>query len=193
MDSEELKKIISALECLAQGINPYTGERAADGEILNDIRICRLLLTVTTFLRDSASSQYQNDKNIKNREAKVRFEYNEKLHAQIVIETAPITITKIAENIKQAYGDSCILTYEDIRKLLFAKGVLLENPKFGSDKGSPGPHEQKYILNPEVQIPGISCVERSDRYGRPYKAIIFHARGQKYVLDLLKEAGTIIR
>ena len=162
MNTDELKKVISGVEYLTQGVNPYTGEYAAEGDMLNDIRISRFLFKVSVILRDSALQDRSGDKNTM-KKVRVCFEYNPELHSQIPISPNSISLSVLIKNIKQAYGDTCKLTYEDLRTLLLEKEVLVDNPD--REIGGKGVHHRKAIMNPASNVPGISEEVRRNLQG----------------------------
>ena len=62
-----LQKTIKALDDLARGINPFTGEELPETDIVNDIRVSRYLFTALGILRENQgikrlrSSEYVSD------------------------------------------------------------------------------------------------------------------------------------
>ena len=170
MKNIAIEEIQSSLEELANGVNPFTGEAAKEGDVLNDVRVSRCLFAASDLLKQLVSSQYKYGTK------RHRFEYDEELNANIPISSEPITMSKFLANVRLAYGKETKFTYYDLLPFLLEKGLFTRNPE-----GRP-----KLYASEKGKEHGLENVRREGRYGGHWQTI-FHEEGQRYVIELLKE------
>lgn len=181
MDREKLEETQKAIEALARGFNPFTGEDIDDNDVLNDVRVVRVLFSASMALQEMLG---QEKAPRKNKEPQLRFSYDEDKHGRIIISESPISLSQIVRNIQASYGEECALTYKDIIPYLCQKGLLVPNTITETPK---------YCATPEAGEYGIRTEKRQNSRGEDYMATLYDSDGQILVLDILKEAKTIYK
>ena len=181
MDREKLQQTQKAIEALARGFNPFTGEDIGENDMLNDVRVVRVLFSASMALQEMLE---QGKTPRKSQEPQLRFSYDEEKHGRIIISESPISLSQIVRNVQASYGEECALTYNDIIPYLCQKGLLVPNTITEKPKFCAAPDARKY---------GIRNEERQNSRGEDYTATLYDSDGQILVLDILKEAKTIYK
>ena len=172
-DTETLKNLQFIIENLANGANAFTGELAAETDIINDVKIARALFTTNEILKELLEQQKTKQPK---KPKKPTFVYNEEIVKKVVIEQRAISLSQIARNILAAYNNECKLSYKDIAGVLYAEGILVDN---------------------EADTPKLKASEKAKEFGiwseMIYRAngarlqTFYNADGQVFVLNLLKK------
>lgn len=172
-DLDTLQNMNMIIENLANGINFFTGEIASDTDIVNDVRIARVLFKTTEILKELISQQ----KPTKSKKiSKPMFVYNQELIKNVEINPRPISLSEISRNIVVAYNNECKLTYKIIAELLYREGVLIDNTE-DTPKLKASDNAKQYGIWSEI-------VHRSngDRL-----QTFYNEEGQRFVLGILKK------
>ena len=181
MDREKLQQTQKAVAVLAQGFNPFTGEAVGENDVLNDVRVVRVLFNASIAMQEMLG---QEKATRKSKEPQPRFSYDEEKHGRIIISESPISLSQIARNVQVSYGEECSLTYKDIIPYLCQKGLLVPNTSSKTPK---------YCAAPDAVEYGIRNEELQNSRGENYMATLYDSDGQILVLDILREAKTIYR
>lgn len=170
-DAETLHVLRAVIDSLANGVNYFTGEVAAETDIVNDIKIVRALFSASEVLKEVEKGQFASL-----RRRKLTFKYNEELISKVEIRPRPVSLSELRANILAAYNGECKMSYKFLSEMLFREGVLVES----------GVRKPRYIAAESAKKFGIWTEKVYLPYGERQHAV-FDENGQRYVLELLKK------
>lgn len=173
MDKERIAQLQGYVELLAKGIDPFTGEVASEGDVLNNVSVTRCLFEVNDLLKEVIRELPRIG-----RRKRHPFVYDEALSAKIEIKKHPITLSQLVRNIVAVYGRENRVTYYDLLPLLVERGYLRENPE-----GNP-----KYIAAEGAEQYGVLMDRIATARGVGMRWVtLYNEVGQRMVIDLLRE------
>lgn len=170
---EDLRKLDWAkqcIECLANGIQPFTGE-VLENSILDDPQLIRCFFFVRDVLNEKIASVGQ-------KKPKETFVLSDALLARIPIQPDKICLTKFLSAIKEINDDKAP-KFKDISEYLINEG-LLEVVTNADNKAVKRATEKALPL-------GIENQTRMNSRGQSYTVVVYTAEGQQYLIECLKK------
>ncbi len=162
----EKKEALCFLECLAKGLNPFTGEELENESVFNDVRIVRKLYELRDYLNESIE-----DAKIK----KLPFV----LKTKEGIVDGPMNISAFVDRINE------INLEENMKKFTRTAVMdwLYENEYLVQD-------DDKKRITEKGENVGIRVDHRVSMYGKEYEVILYPEELLSHILDLI-ESGEI--
>jgi len=171
-DIDILKHAKGYVDKMAQGVNPLTGEPIPESELLCNPRIARCL----AYVGEKLDALIAAGGTVRvPRPAKPDFVYDQDKIDAVLYEDRGISLTELLRNVVKAYGESCRLTYRMVAPLLVDRGILV---KEAADS-------DKLVASPAAAAYGIWSEQAEGTRGT-YMRTLYDARGQRYVVDLLR-------
>lgn len=162
------EKEAAIIKALAEGVNYFTGEKAEDDSVLNDVNVIRALFRVYDLFKSITPEKIKKTEFVCPPDIEEKFEYEKAL-----------TMTGIRTKISLLYPGIKMLKNKQMMGLLIQKGLLERVVK---ENGY-----YKTVATENATQFGICNEERTSMYGRNYQVIVYNPTGQKLVLSLLKE------
>lgn len=164
------KDAVYFLECLAKGLNPFTGDELNDDSILNDVKFVRKFYELRDYL--AVNVEEEREPRIK----KVPFAFKTKEG----IATRPMAISVFVDRINEVNLE------ENMKK--FTRTAIMdwlyENEYLALDEDN-----NKYITEKGMNV-GIFNEHRVSGSGREYDVIVYPVSFLNTILDLI-ESGEI--
>jgi hypothetical protein len=172
-EKEKLLKAGEALNKIANGINPVTGEPIVQESFLQDPRIVRCLFYTKDILQKLADSGFRTGP----RPSSFSITAEEK--ARVELPPGNIGINQIAHCINEVINinRSIKLTGVELNKRLKKMGILSEQP---GQKG-----KTRTSVNAKSKDYGIELEKRSFQ-GNEYEMVLFTEKGKQFLLDNLE-------
>ncbi len=173
-ETEILQHAKSYIDKLANGINPLTGEKASESDIINNVRISRCLFYVSDVLRQVIEEKtYLPAKKTK----KIPFSISASKKNEYVYSDTPVTLSGITYQLNRlADSEECRkISRRNISDWLVEKGDLKIKEYNGKTR--------KYPTAAGYER-GIST-KRVERSSGEYTAVIYNTDAQHYIIDNL--------
>lgn len=171
MDLELLRHAKGYIEKLANGINPLTGERVSDSDIINNVRISRCLFFVNEVLGEVLSNKGIG--NVKDR--KVAFYLTKEEIQKYNFTDEDLSVSKIVGRINQLItnGNMSKLKATSVCKWLISIG-LLEEIEINGRKNKRPTLDGKNM--------GMYVEQRFGSYGS-YDIVLYNRTMQEFIID----------
>jgi hypothetical protein len=165
------------LDKLAKGVDPLTGRKVPEGEIVNNVRISRCLSYVSDVLRQVIENGGIQVKTLRESE-KAPFALSFEDRARYPFGDWPLSASQIAQRLNELVDLSAVqkLKTTSITKFLLQSGLLFEEEAPSGNKNK-RPTEAGWKL-------GISTQQRSGQNG-DYTAVVYDQQAQQFILDNL--------
>ena len=175
----EMEKLAVAqmyIERLANGINPLTGQKIPDTDIINNVRIARCLFYVADVLRRVQVSS--GGSSSKSRMKKCAFALGHEERKNFLYSETPIPISEITRRINALIDPEIMkkLSYRDIVEWLIEIKLLVESANSAGKMVRRPTHSGK--------TSGIS-IEQRDGTNGIYQVVLYNKRAQMFILDNL--------
>ena len=170
---ETMQRAKMYLDKLARGIDPITGNEVPEGEVLNNVRICRCLHYVSGVLEQVIANGGAIGE-------KAPFAITREQMAAITISSQAVRISEFTETINQAANDPSRkkLKATDITNWLLERGYLQkEQEPDGKPRRAPTELGQRGGIIGQMQ-------QGQNGY---YLSITYDANAQRLILDHLEE------
>ena len=173
---ETMQRAKMYLDKLSQGIDPITGNEVPEGEVLNNVRICRCLHYVSGVLEQVIA----NGGVVGKKERNLEFSITRPQMAHIQLTQFPVGINEFAENIRAAAGNPDMKRPNTgkITAWLVAQGFM-EMTTDAEGKSRRLPTEAGLRA-------GLSTRMRQGQSGE-YLAVYYDTNVQRMILDHLEE------
>ena len=169
------------LDQLANGINPYTEAEMPDNELLNDPRLIRCFFHVSKKLGDIIA----NGGDVGKRDEKklLSFKITEEEKKKVHISQTPVYISHFVDEINKCIDISIMKKCKptSITEWLVAKeflNIITVNGK------------KKKTITTHSSAIGIIEEDRLSAQGFTYKALLYSADAQRFILDNINEIFT---
>ena len=166
---------IEFLTRLAKGINPITGERCRDDEVLRNPDVVSGIYDIILDLQVS---------NVK--KAKQKFIYDSRMAALIEVIEPNTTIMPFAKQIEKIISLGFTVIQRSISNYLLAEGMLEMRKAYAEDGES---RNYKYATSLGEQL-GIINDFYSSPGGKQYHRILYNVNAQRYIIDNLGDILT---
>ena len=169
---ENMQRAKMYLDKLSQGIDPITGNEVPEGEVLNNVRICRCLHYVSGVLEQVIANGGAIGE-------KAPFTITREQMSAITISSQPLRISEFTEVINQAANDPS-------RKRLKATDItnwLLERGYLQKEQGPDG--KQRRAPTELGSCSGITAQMQQGQNGY-YLSITYDANAQRMILEHLE-------
>ena len=165
------------LDKLAKGVDPLTGRKVPEGEIVNNVRISRCLSYVSDVLRQVIENGGIQVKTLRESE-KAPFALSFEDRARYPFGDWPLSASQIAQRLNELADLHAMqkLKATSITKFLQQSGLLFEEESPGGGKNK-RPTEAGWKL-------GIATQQRSGQNG-DYIAVVYDRQAQQFILDNL--------
>ena len=170
---EKIEYTKAFIDKLANGVNPMTGDKVPDNELINNVRVSRCLFYVSDLLRQMIEKgNKQKQANGKKRPFTITHEELE----QYEYTNGPVSISEIAKRINDIgkNNDMVQLKYRSITNFLMNSGYLQEE-KTADGKTVKRPTREGIEL-------GITVDERNGQNGT-YYVVVYNNHAQRFILD----------
>ena len=173
---ETMQRAKMYLDKLSQGIDPITGNEVPEGDLLNNVRICRCLHYVSGILEQVIA----NGGVVGKKERSIEFSISRAQMAGIQLTQFPVGINEFAENIRAAVGNPDMKRPNTgkITAWLMKQGLMeLTTDSEGKSRRMP--------TDAGIRA-GLSTRMRQGQNGE-YLAVYYDANIQRMILDHLEE------
>ena len=170
-DVEKLSKVKQCIDSLAEGLNPFTGQPLPEEEIVNDVRVSRILFFVSALLQEQVQG-YSGKKAGK----KPAFWLSLEERKHIKYSSQAIPASELARRMNDAAStpDRKKISYRPITDWLVNVGMLkLSENSIGSQRHRPTDSGKKM---------GIFVDNRVGKYGS-YQVVLYNINAQHFVVD----------
>ena len=174
-DLELLKRAKDYMDKLAQGINPFTNEPAADDSCINNVKLSRCYF----FVSDILNQVIENGGFVGKRDLSFP-QLTEQILSELSCIDHGVAISVFAKSVSavfEKYGMRGI-------PVTSYTGWLVSKHLLDDVLSETG--KSRRVTNKNSEFVGIYTEER-DSYGKRYTAILYSAKAQQFLLDNLAE------
>ena len=172
---ETMQRAKMYLDKLSQGIDPITGKEVPEGDLLNNVRICRCLHYVSGVLEQVIA----NGGTVGKREG-TPFVIDRSRMGGIRLTDHPVSLTEFTGNIVACMGDPNMKrpNSKAITGWLIEKGLM--------ELTTDAEGKQRRLPTEAGRRAGLSTAQRMGQNGE-YTAVYYDANVQRLILDHLEE------
>ena len=172
-DLEKIAYAKSFMDRLANGINPLTGQPAAENDVINNVRMSRCFFFVSDVLRQVIEAGGISKKV---RRGNLPFRITPEELAMFNYSESPISISEIVKRINDLVEADNVkkLNYRQVSEWLLSIGALTEQT-------GPDGKSKKFPTDAGNQI-GITLERRRGMYGE-YDVILYGKAAQEFIVD----------
>lgn len=175
---EKLERAKTYIEKLANGIDPITGSAAADGDVINNVRVSRCFFYVVDILRqviENGGMVGKPQKGEKEKKQKFSITFEELSHFSV--SDIPIPVSVFARQVNDLISPEVPmmkLSYKSVIRFLVDSDLLTESTDA----------DGKIMRRPTAvgKTFGIKTEERVGAKG-PYTVILYDRNAQQFLLD----------
>lgn len=168
-DTARIQNAIKFIDCLANGVNPVTGEILQE-TVFDEPEVIRCLFFVKDVLQEKTSSPAKSQKD--------KFVITDDLRLEDFLQTEPVSLSPFLRKIKETNGGAGPNAGK-IWGLLIEKGYLRE--------GTNADGKATRLPTDLGRQSGISCVERVRMTGKSYIVVVYNRKAQQLIIDCIKE------
>ena len=175
---EKLDRAKTYIEQLANGIDPITGAAAADGDVINNVRVSRCLFYVADILRQIVENggtvgKPQKAKKVK----KQKFSITSEQLSRFTISDVPIPVSEFARRVNDLIPPEVPmmkLSYKSVIQFLVDSGLLAESTDADG-----------MIMRCPTAVGETFGIKTEDRVGArgPYTVVLYDRNTQQFLLD----------
>lgn len=174
---DTLRRAQSYIAQLAQGIDPISGDEAAEDSLLNNPRLIRCFFYVADVLAEDVKRMEKGGG--EKRPRKSVFFLTTEERERVPVSVGPVTVSTFMEGVNATAGEERKrLPVTAVTAWLVEKGFLREV------ESAPG--KRRKTVTPQAASVGILEEERQGQYGA-YSAILYAPEAQRFILDNLDD------